>query len=405
MLKMRQAGLLIAVAGAAVMFGGCSEAEDGAGLSSGAGDSPAGASAGGVSSGDPVSEGDGAASAGEGEGVSLEVPPEPVADRFTGRPFAKVERRLEAIFEEFLDPDADVSIARMIEMQSLNDELLWDFDTDGDGRIDDAELEAMVEWQMSFQDGSNPLMREQMDADGDGEVTPEEQQAFQMEMMERFGRVSEPAANRYLLGKYDTDADGVLSEAERAAADAEMLEQSDYDNDGVLSESERMAAEGMLGQRFLSMFETDPAQAEAVERIQREFSAENIRQQIDANGDGDVTPEEQQAFQASVQQRMGDIMREIVSERVQSQTDQFDANGDGRLDQDEQFQMQQANRDARDRQAFLHSYDMDGDGTVSSAEFETFRRWAASNSPRADANFDGVIDSRDTQRFLRMMSR
>ena len=63
------------------------------------------------------------------------------------------------------------------------------------------------------------------------------------------GRVDRDARRAQLMERFDTDGDGVLSEAERSAARdylqsrrAELLEQHDKDGDGRLSAAEREEA-------------------------------------------------------------------------------------------------------------------------------------------------------------------
>jgi Ca2+-binding EF-hand superfamily protein len=108
-------------------------------------------------------------------------------------------------------------------------ELLERFDSDGDGRLSGAELEAVRDAGLGPAHGRGPRARA-LDTDGDGTISHAEIQAAQKRRQRK---------------RLDTDGDGEISDAERAAGrerHAEIVEQYDTDGDGHLSPSERDAA-------------------------------------------------------------------------------------------------------------------------------------------------------------------
>ena len=109
-------------------------------------------------------------------------------------------------------------------------------------------------------------MLKKFDANGDGQLDPEERKKMREEMVNGEGR--DPERMKKMLERFDKDGDGKLSEDERAAAraemqkrreagglkgkgsekQAEMLKKFDKDGDGKLSEDERTAMrEAMKG--------------------------------------------------------------------------------------------------------------------------------------------------------------
>lgn len=100
--------------------------------------------------------------------------------------------------------------------------------------------------------GSEELLK-RFDTDGDGKLNEAERQAMHEAMSqhnEEMGRPGpkgrRPSREEMMLERFDTDGDGVLSEAEREAMRtewerirAENLKRFDADGDGQLSEAER----------------------------------------------------------------------------------------------------------------------------------------------------------------------
>lgn len=118
--------------------------------------------------------------------------------------------------------------------------VLEKYDTDGDGQLSDAELDALK--------ADVSADREKRATGGRGGEMRGERGRGGPEGRERPSREE-------MIKKFDTDGDGVLSEAERAEArkqmpkdgrrgrrNRQMLEKYDTDGDGQLSEEERAAA-------------------------------------------------------------------------------------------------------------------------------------------------------------------
>jgi len=89
-----------------------------------------------------------------------------------------------------------------------------------------------------------------------------------------------------LLEKFDTDKDGKLSDAERAAAKVSCIAKHDSDGDGKLSEAERDAARAAFSARLK---EKHP----------------ELFARIDRDGDGTISREEGQAARAKLRERRG----------------------------------------------------------------------------------------------------
>ncbi|PKK89389.1 MAG: hypothetical protein CVV64_14720 [Candidatus Wallbacteria bacterium HGW-Wallbacteria-1] len=148
-------------------------------------------------------------------------------------------------------------------------------------------------------------MRSEYDTDGDGTVTDAEKAAF--------------------ITKYDTDGDGQLSYAERKVAREAVksanLAKIDTDGDGTVSKEERTAA--------------------------REAFRAAALKKLDTDGDGVVSDTEKEAAKAAREAAMAERRAQGL-ENLKS-----------RLDTDATF-----------RERFLSRHDSDGDGTLSDTEIE-----------------------------------
>ncbi len=128
----------------------------------------------------------------------------------------------------------------------------------------------------------------------------------------RPGKGERPTREQF-MERFDTDGDGVLSEAERAAAREareaeggrrggpegerpsreEMMKRFDTDGDGQLSESERAAMQAEMEQH-------------RSERPDGERpSREEMMKRFDADGDGTLSEEERATMRESMQKRRG----------------------------------------------------------------------------------------------------
>lgn len=113
-------------------------------------------------------------------------------------------------------------------------ERLAAMDTDGDGAISKAEMDA-----------HRAKMFAEIDANNDGVVSPEEMRAH------HDAKRAEMRARREarMLSKLDTDGDGVISAAEFAAAPTPGFDKLDTDGDGVVSKAELAAAQEKMKER------------------------------------------------------------------------------------------------------------------------------------------------------------
>ena len=89
------------------------------------------------------------------------------------------------------------------------------YDADGDGQLSDEEREA-----------AHAAILKEFDVDGDGELSRQERRAVG------------DAARDAFTAKYDTDGDGEISAEERDAVKADFIERHDSNGDGLLSKDE-----------------------------------------------------------------------------------------------------------------------------------------------------------------------
>ena len=102
-------------------------------------------------------------------------------------------------------------------------------DTDGDGKISQAEFDAAKADRFA-----------KADADGDGKVTADEmKQAFERKHEERMKKHEARMEEHFKA--LDTDGDGAVSEAEMQAHHVQMFSKLDADGDGFVSEEELKA--------------------------------------------------------------------------------------------------------------------------------------------------------------------
>lgn len=189
------------------------------------------------------------------------------------------------------------------------------YDRNNDGKLDEEETAArdaereqqrrrMEQWQQQWEE-----LRARHDADKDGQLSSEERQALFQEMRERAE-----------LARFDRNKDGKLDEQETAARDAERqrrrrrgdqlrsrmaerrrewIQRWDADGDGALSDQERSKMTEQL--------------AAAVEKR---------RQEMDADGDGNISTEEARSYWQKLRQK-------------------YDEDGDGELSPEEREKMNQ----------------------------------------------------------------
>lgn len=145
--------------------------------------------------------------------------------------------RLEA-FMAVLRPEQLERFRTMVEAQHQGDrpearERIAEFDADGDGHLDEAEIDALrsrvnerIREQRDAMIERQRTMRERFDANGDGRLDREERSA---------------AWRWQIMLRYDVDGDGSLSPEEQATADA--------DRDAIRRRMERGASGDRRGER------------------------------------------------------------------------------------------------------------------------------------------------------------
>jgi len=141
--------------------------------------------------------------------------------------------------------------ARSARYREVHAELLKKHDGNGNGRIDADERQA---YYAEYRERAKIL---QWDKDNDGKLSDAERQAMETQQAE-WKKRSEEARQRYTLQRWDTDKDGKMSADETAAMEAQQAEQKqraeqyrkeqealrkqhDTDGDGQLSADERKA--------------------------------------------------------------------------------------------------------------------------------------------------------------------
>ncbi len=162
---------------------------------------------------------------------------------------------------------------RRREWAQLREEMLERHDADGNGRLEGDERQA------AWRDMRGRWMAGSFDADGDGELSEREAAAMKEAQAEMQATYDRWRAD--WIGKYDEDGDGQLSGEERQVAfrkefqdlAAAWRNQWDTDGDGQLSEEERRVMGDSLRKR-----------------------GEELRKELDADGDGRVTGQEMRAF-------------------------------------------------------------------------------------------------------------
>jgi len=113
----------------------------------------------------------------------------------------------------------DVSLAKMVGMGESQLLQLWAMDADGDGLLSDEEASGSLERMMGMQKIVAEYNMDRYDTDGDGEVSDTEAVAMQEEMMQNMMPLLDTMIERAGLVNWDTNKDGILSDAEIAAGE------------------------------------------------------------------------------------------------------------------------------------------------------------------------------------------
>lgn len=293
-----------------------------------------------------------------------------------------------------------------------------------------------------------------IDADRDGQVSDDEVLAFlaDRESMPPLGEhpffqngLNEGNSRLALLERsrldlWDADLDGRLSDDERNAGErAEFELQVDtlvqrelnaMENQGLFHEAGgREQAEIELRERFMqSPFEAGlPSMAMlTAERMLVAMSLDDLSRHardvdfnsnvpfppdvntFDANADGDVDSAEMLHYDKAMLDYEEAVLTlseqadvNFLRHRFDAAVSEGDIDGDGALTASEWDMYIDRLIEQRDQRLFLISYDLDGDHSVTQSELSMLLDWHKAGSPRADVNYDGVIDARDLEQAMR----
>lgn len=121
--------------------------------------------------------------------------------------------------------------------RTVSPEWIKEYDKDGDGKLSDAERQAMQAKRKARQQE----VLAKYDKDGDGKLSDAERQ-----VMAKEHPVVDSEMHKAMIAKYDADGDGQLNaeEARKARTDQQQqqwLKRYDLDGDGKLSDQERAA--------------------------------------------------------------------------------------------------------------------------------------------------------------------
>ncbi len=210
-----------------------------------------------------------------------------------------------------------------------------EWDTNGDGKMDEQERAAYNKAQQERQARWHADYVKKWDADGDGKVSFAEAETARKAQWEEWKAKNPEEAARY---------------EERQAAfkkqQEEYLRKWDADGDGQLSPEEHKAASD---DRIREWREKNPEQAALWDKQQEEYKRrqEEYLRKWDTDGDGKLSPEEHR----------------IASETIMREWRQNNPEAAARWDrQQEEYRKQQEER--------IRKYDADGDGKLSPQEWQ-----------------------------------
>ncbi len=334
---------------------------------------------------------------------------------------AEMMAQILAMYDELLDVDK-LSIKQAVALSESQLLGLWGMDADGDGRLTKEEAYAGMGKMMGLNELTVDYFKDRFDTDGDGTLSSEEKRIGWESITQNQIPLYDTMIERASLIAWDTNGDGVLSDAEKAEGEAGLVF-TDIDNNGEYDWQERVAAyESMLmdmGRAMTLLPQPDPQALQ--EEIRSEITAlsESLMpdpDDFDLDGDGMLGEIEQQGFdealaaaQRQIQEESMKIVQNQASLGVVAQYDiainRLDTDGDGRLRDDEWEAGYAALRAERDRKLFEYLYDADRDGSVTDPEVARFMDSYEKQSPYADANLDGEVDTEDLRVFLDLVSR
>jgi len=362
------------------------------------------------------------------------------ANRPADRPYNELEATMLALMEAAFDGE-ERSAAWLMNTSLIEIEIARALDADGDGTVSDEELQAFIESGLSMMNPvEHPYLAALFDQDGDGVLSPGEFEAVGA------ARVMEGALagamQRAQIDAWDTDHDGIVSEAEREAglraADGRIRLHPDgrvefvSDPAGV-DPAEQAAAREQLAERFgeeymatldshwemmraqalvtplLNDMRVDDFDREELQAIMmRDMPQMPDAREFSADGSGSLTQEEFAVYQGALEEYNAALREWGTKQTALALREQFeharrqgDLDGDGRISPDEWERRIDTLLDARDERLMLRVLDLDANGWVGAHEIARYLDWYRAGSLRADANFDGVVDARDLEMVTR----
>lgn len=360
------------------------------------------------------------------------------------RPYNQLEAKMLALMDVIFDGE-ERSILWAMNTSLVEVEMVRALDADGDGMVTDMEVAAFSDANVNILNSiDHPYIREKLDVNHDGTVDGTELEKLQSlaSMQGAFAGVLERAQ----LERWDTNRDGVLSASEKQAGEETALTQIKLFEDGhvelvedagQIDAGEQQAVKDSIAEKFgepmLAAMESQQQMLATQALVQSYMDAmrvENLDQnqiraemmksvpaapaqsQFDLDGDGTLNAEESSAFSQAVSTYQNDMQEwmsrqsaEALRLEFEHAARQSDLNGNGRMESGEWDQRLENLLAARQQRLFLKSYDLDRSGGVDSNELNQFLDWHKSGSLRADANYDGVVDSRDLQTMLENYQR
>lgn len=345
------------------------------------------------------------------------------ANRPADRPYNELEARILALLAAVRDGGEHSSLwainSALIEVETLRA-----LDADGDGILTDDEIALFLDDETAVPDPlDHPYFADGLDTE-----------AALMAVLERAR-----------LEQWDTDRDGFVSSAERAAGEAvessdriELLVAQELDRMDVAGAFEdanptREDTEALLREQFTRSLEgvdlssaamltarnmlyamqmVDLSDAAVAADLTSTMPLPPDFESFDVNNDGDVDSSEVRAFSeasAAYDRAMLALAASANADFLRRRFDlarvDGDGNGDGRLSAAEWDILVARLAQARDDRLFLVSYDLDRDRAVGNNELMQFLDWHKAGSLRADANYDGLVDARDLEHAMNAYER
>lgn len=317
------------------------------------------------------------------------------ANRPADRPYNELEAKMLAMMDMFFDGQKR-SVLWMLNNQEIEVEMIRAIDADGDGQVSEEEVEAFAaEGFAMFNPMEHPYLKDKFDTDGDGELNQSEMQAFADKAMGMGDGAMAGVMERAKLEAWDSDGDGFLSDSERADGEAKRSSLLKFSADGQV-------------QMVTDPSEIDPAEQEQVMAELAENFGEDYVKQIRAQNEmmssmAIAMPllQDMRIENMNQQELQARMMENMPTPPMQGT---FDADGDGTVNAEESQAYMDAMQSYQEtmqdwaavqmasslRLMFEHAAsqsDQDGDGRMSSEEW--------------DDRIGQLTEERDNRLFLR----